>query len=246
MTMKAAAGVFLAAAMLTAWAGDALAADAPCALAAVPRNKEYPWMSIARWTAMHAEDVAVAAKGEVDLMFLGDSITEGWPAQLFAERFGQYKAVNFGIGGDHTGTVLWRLQDPHFAALTPRLIVLLIGVNNFGLCGESAEQAFSGIAAVVAALRKQYPAARILLNALLPTDETPAGAKRAKVVAVNRMVATLHDGKQVLYRDYGPAFLQADGSLSNDVMPDFLHLSEKGYRMWSDAMQSDVNALMKP
>ncbi len=221
------------------------ATDAPCALAAVPRATEYPWMSVARWKEMHAEDVAIAAKGDVDLMFLGDSITEGWPQALFDGSFGRYRAVNFGIGGDNTGTVLWRLKDKHYAALKPKAIVLLIGVNNFGLCGETAEQAFSGIEAVVAALRRQYPASRILLNAVLPTDEKASGATRAKVVAVNRMVATLHDGKQVVYRDYGTAFLQADGSLSKDVMPDFLHLSEKGYRIWSDAMLPDVRALMK-
>lgn len=232
----------LAGAML---AGQAVAADAPCALAAVSRAKEYPWMSIARWKQMHAEDVAVAEKGNVDLLFLGDSITEGWPAPVFDASFGKYRAANFGIGGDNTGNVLWRLKDKSYTALKPKVVVLLIGVNNFGLCGESPEQAFSGIKAVVEALRRQYPSARILLNAVLPTDETATGATRAKVVAVNRMVASLDDGKHVLYRDYGPAFLQADGSLSKEVMPDFLHLSEKGYRMWADAMAPDVARLMQ-
>jgi len=202
-------------------------------------------MSIERWKQMHAEDLAVAEQGNVDLMFLGDSITEGWDEQVFKASFGQYRTANFGIGGDNTGNVLWRLQDPRYVALKPKAIVLLIGVNNLGLCGENPDQVFSGIKAVVEKLRTQYPSARILLNAVLPTDEKPNAARRQNVLALNKMVATLDDGKQVVYRNYGQAFLQADGSISKEVMPDFLHLSPKGYQMWSDAMLPDVKNLMK-
>jgi len=223
----------------------AAVAGTPCATTAAPRTREYPWMSVARWKEMHAEDLAVADKGEVDLLFLGDSITEGWPATVFNASFGEYRTANFGIGGDTTGNVLWRLQENRYAKLKPKAIVLLIGVNNFSFCGETPEQVFTGVRAVVEALRRQYPAARILLNAVLPTQEKPDAAKRQHVLALNKLVATLQDAPHVLVRDYGAVFLQADGAISKEVMPDFLHLSEKGYRLWSDAMLPDIKALMK-
>jgi beta-glucosidase len=218
---------------------------AACATNLTPRTVEYPWMSIERWHRMYADQVARAEKGDIDVMFLGDSITEMWTKEIFEANFGRFKPANFGIGGDHTGNVLWRLQNPAIAHLKPKLIVLLIGVNNFNLCNEAPEQVFSGIQAVVATLRKQYPAARILLNAVLPTGEVPDSPVRQRVVALNKMVATLGDDKNVFFHDYGARFARADGMLSAEIQPDFLHLSEKGYRIWADAMRPDIERLLK-
>lgn len=216
-----------------------------CAVNVKPRTQEYPWMTIERWTRMHEEQLAMADKGEVALMFLGDSITEGWPRDIWEANFAAYQAGNFGIGGDNTGNVLWRLQDKRMARLSPKAIVLLIGVNNFGLCDEKPEQVFSGIKAVVAALRKQYPAARILLNAVLPTGELAQSERRRNVVALNRMVATLDDGRNVVFRDYGASFVRPDGSIGTDIMGDHLHLTRKGYGIWAEAMLPDLKKLMK-
>ena len=229
----------------TAAAPAAASKSISCATTATPRSRDYFWMSIARWKEMHAEDLAVADKGDTGLLFLGDSITEGWPAALFNASFGEYKPANFGIGGDHTGNVLWRLQENRYAKLKPKAIVLLIGVNNFGHCGETPEQVFSGVRAVVEVLRRQYPQARILLNAVLPTQEKADGPVRQQVLALNKLLVTLQEEPHVLYRDYGQVFLQPDGSIAKELMPDFLHLSAKGYQLWSDAMLPDVRALMK-
>lgn len=230
-----------------ACAEDAAAAKTrpACATNPAPRTVEYPWMSIERWKSMHAEQVAHAEKGDVGVMFLGDSITEMWPKKLFEDNFGKFKAANFGIGGDVTGNVLWRLQNPAIASLKPKLVVLLIGVNNINLCNEEPEEVFSGIKAVVATLRKQYPSARILLNAVLPEGELPDNPGRQRVIALDKMVATLGDGKNVFFHDYGPRFIGADGKLSAELQPDFLHLSEKGYRIWVDAMLPDIEQLLK-
>ncbi|MYM87297.1 hypothetical protein GTP91_08885 [Rugamonas sp. FT82W] len=227
-------------------AADTPAAQTPrqCALTAAPRAVEYPWMSIERWRGMHAEQVARAAKGDVDVMFLGDSITEMWSKPVWDANFGQLKAANFGIGGDHTGNVLWRLQDPAIARLQPKLVVLLIGVNNLNLCGETPEQVFGGIQAVVGRLRAQYPAARILLNAVLPSGAKPDEPVRRRIVALDKMVATLDDGQHVFFHDYGAHFIAADGTLSAENQPDFLHLSEKGYRIWAAAMRPDIERLL--
>ena len=234
----------LLAALLAVQASSAQAAPRDCAINIEPRTVVYPWMSLERWRDMHAGQLALAEKGNVDLMFVGDSITEGWPGPIWDASFGKYRPANFGIGGDHTGNVLWRLQDPRLKKLKPKAIVLLIGVNNFGLCSEQPEQVFAGIRAVVAALRAQYPAARILLNAVLPTEQSPDGDKRRKVLALNRMAATLDNGKSVFYRDYGQKLLESDGRISAEIMPDYLHLSPKGYQIWADAMLPDIRKLM--
>jgi lysophospholipase L1-like esterase len=243
----------LAMLLLAAFAAHcACAEDAPaakprpvCATNPTPRTVEYPWMSIERWRQMYADQVARAEKGDVDVMFLGDSITEMWPKAIWEANFGRFKPANFGIGGDHTGNVLWRLQNPAIASLKPKLIVLLIGVNNINLCNEGPEEVFGGIQAVVATLRKQYPSARILLNAVLPEGELPDAPVRQRVVALDKMVATLGDGKNIFFHDYGPRFIGADGKLSAENQPDFLHLSEKGYRIWADAMRPDIEQLLK-
>lgn len=216
-----------------------------CATNVAPRSTEYPWMSIARWQRMHADQLALADKGGVDLMFVGDSITEGWPKAIWDSNFAKHKAANFGIGGDHTGTVLWRLQEKRLAKLKPKVIVLLIGVNNIGLCDEHPEAVFSGVKAVVATLRKQYPSARILLNSILPADETAQGERRRRIVELNKMVGTLASEPQVKVVDYGQLFLRADGSIPKDIMEDSLHLTEKGYAIWADAMRPDIDRLMK-
>lgn len=218
---------------------------AQCATTIAPRTVEYPWMSTQRWNRMNADQLALADKGDVDVMFIGDSITEGWPADIWAQNFAPMKAANFGIGGDHTGNLLYRLQDPRMAKIKPKAIVLLIGVNNLGLCDETPEQVFSGIKAVVQALRKQYPAARILLNAVLPSDEVARSEKRQRINAINKMAATLADGKQVVFHDYGASFTRADGSISPDIMPDFLHLTHQGYQIWADVMRPDIQKLVK-
>ena len=220
-------------------------AAAACATTPAPRTKEYPWMSVAQWNSLYAAQLAQAERGGIDLMFVGDSITSGWPSGQFEQYFGRWHPANFGMGGDHTGNVLYRLADPRMARLHPRAIVLLIGVNNFWHCGNSTEQTFAGIREVVTMLRRQYPDARILLNGVLPYGEPGEEFKRAQVRDLNRLVATLADGRKVVYRDYGPRLLQPDGTVSRTIMPDYLHPNAEGYRIWAEAMGPDIDALMK-
>ncbi len=237
MQSAACAGLLLAACA----AQPALAGN--CATNVAPRAVDYPWMSIERWKQMFAEQVERAAQGDVDLMFVGDSLTEMWPKDQWDSNFGRFRPANFGIGGDHTGNVLWRLQHPAIAALKPKLVVLMIGVNNINLCDEGPDEVFSGIQAVLATLRRQYPNARILLNAVLPEGE-PDSEQRHRVVALNRKVRTLGDGKAVFFHDYGARFMGEGGVLSRELQPDLLHFSGQGYRVLADAMRPDIERLL--
>jgi len=203
----------------------------------------------------HKEFLKVVAKGEADVIFIGDSITQGWEGagkKAWAESFAPLKAVNLGIGGDQTGHVLWRITDgKELEPIKPKLAVMMIGTNNTG--GHSAEQIAGGIKAIVAELQKQKPDMKILILGVFPRgggiakDETvcPADKLNKKIGAINEIAAKLADDKKVFYTDIGAKFLNKDGGLERKVMPDLLHLSEEGYKIWAKAIEADVNKLMK-
>jgi lysophospholipase L1-like esterase len=198
----------------------------------------------AAWLKRHEAFVAEARKGDVDLLLLGDSITDAWRGQkaLWAERFAPLKPANFGLAGDCTQHVLWRLRNGALDGLKPRAVMLLIGTNNLGVGKQSVESTVAGVEAIVGEIRARSPATRILLLGVFPRGEKPDDPFRAQVRDVN---AALKPLKHVTYLDLGPLLLQPDGTLSKEVMPDFLHLSEKGYRIWADAVRAPLAELLR-
>lgn len=229
-----------------------LVADQPtrpaAAWEAAPRTKEYPWMSVATWKQLHAGHLARSKQGGVDVAFVGDSITQGWGregAKVWKERYEPLKAANYGIGGDTTREVLYRLNDGVFDPIKPKAVVVMIGTNNFGLTTDTPADVAKGVEAVVGAVRKKAPDAKVLLLGIFPRDRAADTAFRKKIAEANESIAKLADGKTVVYRDIGRAFLAPDGTLPADVMPDALHLSEKGYRLWADAIDEPLKALLK-
>jgi lysophospholipase L1-like esterase len=185
-----------------------------------------------------------AAKGGVDLLFVGDSITEWWShePELWEEYYGRRRAANFGIAGDGTEHVLWRIDDGGLDGLSPRVVVLLIGTNNISY--DTPEAVASGVAAVVVRLRRKLPQAQILLLGLFPRAPSPRHPLRLRLNGVNERIARLDDGKNVHYLDIGRTFLDSDGRLSSSIMPDYLHLSREGYRRWAEAIEPTLRALL--
>lgn len=201
----------------------------------------------------------ISKKGEAKLVFLGDSITQGWETKgkaTWEKFYAQRAAANFGIGGDRTEHVLWRLENGNFDGLTPKLIVLMIGTNNTGhqnrpmpeinnqVYACSAEQTADGVELILRALKKKAPQAKILLLSIFPRGETPADPMRQQNEATNAIIAKLADGKTIHHLDIGKTFLQPDGTLTKEIMPDLLHLSEKGYDMWAEAIEPKIKELL--
>lgn len=196
----------------------------------------------------HETFVAQAREGKARLVFLGDSITAGWVRQpaIWEKAFGAYDPVNFGIGGDRTQHVLWRIENGELEGIRPKAVVLMIGTNNAG--ADSAEDIARGVSAIVDTIRTKQPQAKILLLAVFPRGDKPTGklgAAHEKLKQVNATIAKLDDGKTVHYLDIGGRFPVVDGALSAEAMPDFLHLSESGYRIWADAIAGKLADLMK-
>jgi len=205
-------------------------------------------MSVAAWKKLHEGHLARTKKGDVDVVFLGDSITQGWSgpgAPVWKKRFEPLKAVNYGIGGDTTREVLYRLNDGVLNGIKPKAVVLMIGTNNFGLSGDSGADTIKGVEAVVATLRKTAPDTKGLVLGIFPRDKAAGTAFRKKIVEANEAIAKIADGKGVVYLDISKKFLADDGTLSAEIMPDALHLSEKGYGLWADAIEEPLRALLK-
>ena len=201
-------------------------------------------MSVNAWEKQHAEDVLVAQFESVDVLLIGDSITAGWDWALWQSKFMPLKAANFGIGGDHTGNLLWRLQHGAIGNLNPKIIVLLIGVNNFGHLHETPIQVAQGVGAVVRQIQLAWPEGKILLNGILPYEAEPTSPKRAEVKQANKLIARLADEHSIFYKDYGPVFLDKTGRISADMMADFLHPTAKAYGLWAEVLVPDIQALL--
>jgi lysophospholipase L1-like esterase len=232
--------------LFSTWLSVATADTAarPIAVSPAPRLENYAWMSLARWYEMHSEDVELAYAGESPLLFIGDSITEGWEhagRTHWEAEFAPRGAVDFGIGGDMTQNLLWRLANGAAGTLDPKAVVLLIGINNTGFTGESSADIAQGVIAVVDTLQSRFPDADILLQAVFPHGEQADHPQRARVKEINQGIQHLGQREKVTYMDLGPVFLEPDGSLSTEVMPDFLHLSGEGYRRWAEAIRPWVD-----
>jgi len=211
-----------------------------------------------RFAQAHSNNVVRAQAGDIDILFMGDSITDWWrnPGRgpeidgaipfggkaVFEKYFGAMKVANFGIAGDTTQGVLWRLRNGEGEGFSPKAIMLMIGTNNTG--GNSAAEIAMGVANVVFELRKDFPQAKILLLAIFPRSGPNSGV-RAKINEINKMISALTDGQNVLFMDIGPKFLNAEGYIPRDVMSDGLHPTSKGYEIWAEAVQDKLSALMQ-
>ena len=208
----------------------------------------------------HESFNVISKKGEAELVFLGDSITHGWEGKgkaVWEKTWAPLKAANFGIGGDRTEHVLWRLENGNFDGLKPKAIVLMIGTNNTGHQGRpqkelngavyqcTAEQTAEGVKAILAKLRQKCPDAKILVLGIFPRGANKDDKFRQQNEATNALVKGFADGQKVFFLDIGAKFLEADGTLSKSIMPDLLHPNEKGYEIWAAAIEGRVKELLK-
>lgn len=222
----------------------------PANPAITPVARKDDWW-VARHNAMNARIKQAAANGDADILFIGDSITQGWEGAgkpVWDEFYGKRNAVNLGIGGDRTQHVLYRLQNGNIEGLDkpakgtpPKLAIIMIGTNN--VSDTPAPQTAEGITAIVNHLRTKLPSTKILLLAIFPREQTP-GKARERNTQVNTIIKDLADNTSIFYMDIANQLLNTDGTISKEVMPDFLHLSEDGYRRWAAAIEPKVVELL--
>jgi lysophospholipase L1-like esterase len=202
-----------------------------------------------QFRAKHQANLEVAKQGDAELLFMGDSITDFWRnaegqfagKAVLDKYFGQWKVANFGIAGDTTQGVLYRLQNGEGQGFSPKAVMLMIGTNN--TARNSAAEIAEGIGAVVLELQRNFPKAKILLLGVFPRGRA-ADPVRSTIAEINRTIAKLHDGDRVHYLDIGKVFLDPQGDIPREVMADALHPGPKGYEMWAEAVIGPITTLM--
>ncbi len=207
--------------------------------------------------ARHQSFVQIAKGGDIDLLFVGDSITDwfSWGlrgnaatgGKVWEASFGPMKPANFGIAGDTTDGVLWRMQNGELEGFKAKLIVLMLGTNNINR--NPNDEIVDGNRLIIEEFKKRQAQAKVLVLGVFPRsnnrqpEQTPA--LRAAIKEINAGLAKLADNRQVFFMDIGDKFLAADGSIPAGIMADGLHPTEKGYPIWADAILPRVKELMK-
>ena len=188
-------------------------------IAAVPISRlAEPW-----WKARFEAKQQELRAGPVNILWLGDSITQNWEksgppawrdfAPAWQHYYGGRHAVNLGFKGDSTCHLLWRLQNGELDGIHPRVAVLLIGANNFGHVHTDARQTFAGIEAVLALLRAREPQMRVILVGVLPSIRSPWIT--ANTDALDRMLRDAY-----ARGDAGTRYVDASAIVERDGMPD--------------------------
>ncbi len=218
-----------------------------------PERLQESW-AVDWWLPRHEQKLAeIRAHREagrrVDLVFLGDSITQGWENEgkaAWAANFAKYNAVALGFGGDRTENLLWRLQHGELDGMSPKAVVVMIGTNNTGDRLEAPALTVAGIRKNLDEIRKRQPQAQVLLLALFPRGEKPDDLMRRHNARINALLPQLADGKQVVFLDIGRALTNPDGTLSKDILPDWLHLSPQGYDIWARSLDATLTPWLAP
>lgn len=200
------------------------------------------------WWKRHAELVERAQAGGFDIMFIGDSITHQWESKgkaVWAEKLAPLGAKPFGIGGDRTENLLWRLQWGLLdGKADPKLVVMMIGTNNTGHRMDRPSDIAAGVKACINEIQKRRPSAKILVLAIFPRGAQADDAKRLNNEAANKLLQKFADGKKVYYADIGKVFLTNNGVLEKTIMPDLLHLTPDSYNLWADAVIPEIQKIM--
>ena len=197
------------------------------------------------WMKRHESFNQRVAKGKVDLVLIGDSITHGWEGNgksVWEKFYGKRNAVNLGIGGDRTQHVIWRLDNGNVKGISPKAAVVMIGTNNSG--NNSPEEIADGLAAITKQLREKLPKTKVLLLGIFPRGTNKDDGRRQVNEKANAIFKKLADGKDVHYLDIGDKFLETDGTLTRKIMPDLLHLSVEGYTIWAESIEPTLKKIM--
>jgi lysophospholipase L1-like esterase len=227
----------------------AIAADVPVAPPPAPPSPPPPpsttTPSDSNYTGRHAADnkaceaLVAAMKGQpCDLIFIGDSITQGWVQRgkdVWEKHYAPRHALDFGVGADATQHTLWRLEHMDVASFRPKVAVLMIGTNN---TRNTPEDIAAGVKAVLEKTQSVFPGVKVILMSILPNARATE-----KMAAVNVLIKTFADARTVYYLDLAAQMTPLDGSWKG-LGPDKLHLTAEGYEMWAAALDPLLDKLL--
>ena len=211
-----------------------------------------------RFRKMHDSFLERGKSGPIGVLFIGDSITQGWTKapHVWEHYYSKWQPANFGIGGDQTQHVIWRIENGELDGVTPKAVVLMLGTNNTGT--HTAAEIAAADKKIVEMIRAKIPGAKVLVLAVFPrgprkdkdgnisTTVVADAAKRMEIInGVNAELAKLDDGQNVRFLDINAVFVGQDGKIPFAIMTDQLHPNAAGYQLWAEAMQPMLTAMMK-
>ena len=190
--------------------------------------------SDSNYTGRHAADnhaceaLVAAMKGHpCDIIFIGDSITQGWVQggkDVWEKHYAHRNALDFGVGADATQHTLWRLEHMDVASFRPKVAVLLIGTNN---TRDTPEDIAAGVKAVLLKTQQTFPGVKVILMSILPNARASE-----KMQAANAITKTFADDRTVYYLDLAVK-MTPEGDSWKGLGPDKLHLTVEGYELWA-------------
>ncbi|EHM02239.1 GDSL-like protein [Acetobacteraceae bacterium AT-5844] len=184
----------------------------------------------------------------MDLLFIGDSLTRGWPRTIWSREFARYGALNLGFHGDRSSSLIWRLQQGQWgegsSALHPKLVVLLVGTNDLGNLGRGSkpEELAAGVVRILEFVRQRSPGSRTLLVGVLPR-RAPNAMLEERRTRTNALIAGCADGENVTFLDASKA-LAPNGQPDASLYRDNVHLTEEGYERLQAALSPVIRSLM--
>ena len=200
----------------------------------IPSDKNFAHYYVMQATL--ADHMAANKPEDIDLIFIGDSITQAWRwgnGLPVWKRYYEGRAIDFGVSADRTEHVLWRLDNLGIRKFHPKVAVILIGTNNWDPT-YTPEDIAEGVKAVIAKTRECFPGVKILLMSILPNARATE-----KMATANPLIRNLADGKEVIYVDLASKFTP-EGENWKGLLKDKLHLTTEGYEMWA----AEINPLI--
>ena len=216
--------------------GVKLGIDLPASDAGLPGAgpiRRYDWFK-SLWSEKRGQWAKKVAADQKSLVFLGDSITQGW-GDDFGGSFPGVKLANRGISGDTTRGMLIRLQDD-VLALNPTGIVMLMGTNDLEE-GAEPETIAGNVKLILAAIKKHDPKLPVILCQVFPSS---ASKKRPadKIKQINKLYGEAVKGDaQVILLETWPLFANEQGDAKEADFPDLLHPNKSGYDKWAAALR---------
>ena len=119
----------------------------------------------------------------------------------------------------------------------------MIGTNNTGHRKQDPSETAEGVERILSILRARCPDTKVVLLGIFPRDPHSTGAGRKINDAINTRLANFADGERVHYLNINDKFLENDGRLTKEIMPDYLHPREKGYAIWAEALEPKLKEL---
>lgn len=247
------APVFLSLVLAALLRGQSTAPSTRLAEAAATQSATQPALKSTGEMKMHQQFLDLAKKGNIDVLFIGDSITDFWRRPdrgkaVWDQYFAPLNAANFGISGDRTQHVLWRIDNGELSGFAAKVIVLMLGTNNLSTpksIRNTNEETIEGMNLVVNDIRAHQPKAKLLLLAIFPRGKTPDNPYRADLKIVNAALEKMEDGKNIFFMDIGDKFLNEDGTLKTELFIDGnLHPNAAGYKVWAQAIIGKAKELL--